>query len=257
MLTPLPLLTVEFVGDEIRAPEGLLYRTRPRIAVVRERSWTSGQVVIKTLSPEVVLAEALGSVLADLVRLPTPQAGIAILPGNNQPAFCSGLQLRDQVERYLEARRVVNPSVIADTIVFDLWTANDDRNMGGFVARIPDTGAPGEVELLAIDFESCRVLRGESSISINSLPRRHLLPRSDVRRYVGPSIDPRAPYRRMCERIAHVTEKEIRESFERVRYVEYGLFQPVSLPAWMDGAIKQLADRASRIGFIVEEVLHA
>jgi hypothetical protein len=73
------------------------------------------------------------------------------------------LEHRLPVDRLYRGGQIANPELIADAMVFDVWTCNVDRNLGNIVASSQHGGARGRVQILAIDFEKAHVLRGELS----------------------------------------------------------------------------------------------
>jgi hypothetical protein len=253
ILSPVRIYQLEAVVGDIVEHAGVAYKTKPKFGVVRQSGASHGQMVFKNHDVETVVAEALGSALADLVQLPVPPWGILEPSGSNHAWFGSEMQLRTHADDLIRRNQVMNLRVIADTLVFDAWTANDDRNMGGFVARIPTAGREEEVELLAIDFESCQLLRGRSVLMLNAEPVGKFRPRVEVRRHMTGMAD---PYRAMSERIAHLTEARIATAFDRLVIPSRGLIQPLPIP-WRDSAVRSLANRATRIGMLVQEVIHA
>lgn len=252
--TPLTLYILEANGIAIVEQDGVHYKTKPVTGVVRQAGTANGLVVMKNNDLETVIAECLGSALADLVGLSIPPWGITEAPGTNVPWFCSEMQLRTHAEDVLRRNQVLNPEIIADTIVFDIWTANDDRNMGGFVPHVPAHAPVNKVELLTIDFESCLLCRGKSIFEINSLPASRFRPRSEVSRHV-PTAD-RKPYERMCQRLALLRKEQLAAAFDRLAIPSRGILQPLPMQ-WRESAEAALLQRAHKIGFILQEVLDA
>lgn len=88
------------------------------------------------------------------------------------------MQFRSPVDTLLERGNVQNPVVIPRTIVFDVWIANRDRNVGNFVSRPNRGSGPPLVDLLAIDFEKAEVLRGElDQFSVTKIDPDNFWPR--------------------------------------------------------------------------------
>jgi hypothetical protein len=194
----------------------------------------------------------LGFALAELVHIPVTPWGFAALPRTSFPVFCSDYQDRGHAHDLLEAKRVTNPNIIADVVVFDVWVGNDDRNLGGFVGRIPETAARGNVELLAIDFEQSHVLRGESPLRLNERPSHSFLPRVEIRRYIPRGQNALGP---MLHRIEAISKERLEEAFDRLVFPADGFLQSVALPR-ADDTIRHLLARAQRIENLVSEVFH-
>ncbi len=243
--TPFPLILLDTCENPVEAPAGITYRTKPEVWIARN----GRRYVVKRDTVTTVVAEALGYGLAELVHLPVPPFALSRIKETPGFAFCSEYQARNDVLRYLERGQLVNPEIVGDTLVFDLWVANDDRNVMAFVGHIPETAALGQLEALAIDFECSQLLRGVSPISVNMLK---LAPRPEVKRYLQLGAD---PFTVMCRRIKALTDSQIAGVFNRLRFQGEAPLFPALYPVWADSAIRALINRASRIDALVNEVL--
>lgn len=238
------VLTLESVVGPVTPPAGITYRTAPAIGIVAGGK----RYVLKHNTVTTIVAELLGYGLAELVHVPVPGHGVARLLHAPRWTFCSAEQERLDLKCFLDRGRVVNSSAFFDTLVFDLWVGNDDRNWGGFVGAIPDTAAPGQVEMLAIDFECSHLLCGMSEIELNA--GKNLLPRIEIRQYLTRGIE---PFRPMVERLSAVSHQQIERVFDRLRFPDDGLIPELYPSAWAERAIQQLASRAARMERIVRE----
>jgi hypothetical protein len=236
---PLTLNVVQLLepGQKVEAPGNIVYSTSPKTAVGLD----GHDYILKGPEIEIIVAEAAAYLLARIVRLPVPEFGIASI--GDQPYFASRKAHIRNVEAYIRRGALTNTDVLLETIVFDVWIANVDRNMGNFVGDVADMEAR-RVRLLVIDFEKAACLRERTPLVIvPTINPRKLWPKDAL----GQILTGRPCPREFCDRIASVSEGEISHSLDMVARHVPGI-------PWMDSCIQVLRRRAEEIHHISREV---
>lgn len=235
---PLTLKIIEILepGQKVEGPRNVVYSTSPRVA-----PGSDGQYyIVKGPSVETIVAEATSYLLAAHVGLPIPEFGIASIDGS--PFFASREVHLRNVSTFIERALVKNPDALVETVVFDIWTANTDRNMGNFVGEWAADGR-NEVRVCAIDFEKSACLRERTPLVIvPTIDQNKFWPRDALGRILAGRPLPVA----FCDRIAAVTERTINGCLELVR-------AHVDIP-WADSCARVLRNRARSIRRLAEEV---
>ena len=234
---------IDLVDEPRRAhaPNGVIYSTAPRIA----HGLDGYQYFIKGPDPAVVIAETLGYLLAGCVGLAVPGFALCRAPQGGEVLFASrAVPTRSGIAVLAERGRVTNPELMGECFAFDTWTANTDRNDGNFVG---DVVSGGRVHLLAIDFESARILRGIDRFSINMIAARDFKPRGLAGQhcFAGSFPDP------MCKEIAKMTPEAMGGIMDDVSAAIGGAF------TWRDAAADFLLHRAANIRTLADEVWNA
>jgi hypothetical protein len=149
----IPTISIVTLIDRspVIAPEGLVYSTSPLSCLDTE----GNSYVVKGPEPNIVVAEALGYMLALELGIGVPEFAFAKFQDSSALWFASkkmetGLRDVSPILRSGGARYAIFLSELA---VFDAWVANLDRNIGNLLI------APG-LGLIAIDFEKSQALRG-------------------------------------------------------------------------------------------------
>lgn len=227
------------------APPGVVYASSPRVAVARDgvRYFFKGPAI------EVVVAEAVGYMLAGEVGLPVPEWALCQAPGGGGVLFASrAAKISSGVLALLRAGKTTNPGMLPHCLAMDVWTANTDRNAGSLVADpAHDPGRPGAVELLAIDFERAQVLRGTDFLTVGSLDDRELWPRGEIADLCRGLAHPAEA----CARIARVRRTRLDGMFDRLAVA---LVREIP---WAASAARQLEQRGERIESLVRRVWRA
>ena len=140
------------------AGSSLVYSTNPR-------SWTDANgagYVVKGPEPEVVIAEAVAYELAAVVGLPTPGYALAKKPNDPRIYFASHKleNCARNVVPWLDGASDAHARAVSELITFDIWIANEDRNLGGFLG----VGSADSLSLRFIDFEKSIALRGPAPL---------------------------------------------------------------------------------------------
>ena len=200
------------------------------------------QVVLKGPERGVVFAEASAYELANLIDLPVPPHGLCTVPGHPDPWFCcEKLDGRFPVDYWWQNERLANRNDLYDTIVFDVWIGNHDRNMGNLVLHSEDHF----IRLHAIDFERAAVLRGEPDrFTLNTWEARRFWPRERLGRLVRGAAIPWPT----CERIQELRESQIDGVMQEVR-MDMDL---ADIP-WLDASASALVERKARLRELVQE----
>jgi hypothetical protein len=237
-------ITIDVPPEPAHPAPRMVYRTRPQIGYA-----TDGRMFyLKGPAPEIVVAEVLGYTLATQVGLPVPGAALCRLRGEQAIYFASeAVGYHSALDRLVRSEDVYNPNFLGDCIAFDVWTANDDRNIGNIVGRSVPGTEPGTVELLAIDFEQAHILHGDDFLAIGAMPPRGWWPK-DV---LGSKCRGLSQPDDMCMRIGVVTRDRLDGIMHSVMMAMD--FQPVP---WAERAAFQLANRASKISTLVREAWH-
>jgi hypothetical protein len=209
-----------------------------------------GEFVIKGPDTRVVFAEAAAYEPATRIGIDVPEHGLCRLPGEAAVRFCCRkLRGRFPVDYWIDHERLVNRSLIPETIAFDVWTGNHDRNMGNFVEdEAKDAQGGFRVKLYAIDFEKAAILRGEPDrFTLTTWPPTRFWPVEELGRLCRRFTIPHAA----CMRIGSLTRDQIAGILEQVR-----LDMDVPDIPWFDTAVDLLDGRARDIATLVQEAWH-
>ena len=230
--------------EPVRSENDIIYSTNPgRTQATNEKFY-----ILKGPSVEVVVAEALGYRLAEAVGIDVPPCALCRHPRTGAVYFASEEMPIRSVELLFELGGVQNPSIIQDCFAFDVWVANVDRNIGGFVAaQLDHTGR--HVRVYSIDYERCNVLRGVSGIAITALENRKL---KTADHFVARRCFSGAFPAVACAAIQAFSAAGINDIFAEVATA----LAPASIP-WMDSAAKFLHLRSQQIAVIAREVWNA
>ena len=223
-------------GVRVIAPEGAVYSTNPRKADA-----TDGKsYIIKGPETEIVTAEVCAHLLADLVELKVPDFGIADVDG--QLYFASQeIQVRN-AESFIRRNRIENADILTQTIVFDIWLANRDRNIWNFVGQTPAN--TGKIGLFAIDFEKSAALCERTPlVSIPMIDPKLFWPRGDLGQLMRGAVRPQA----RIERIRSLTREQISHCVT-VTAAHVPQF------TWGDSTIEVLRRRSTAIESLCREV---
>lgn len=234
----LTLKSIELLdpGQKITGPPNVIYSCNPRIA----GGLDNFGYVLKGPDIEIVAAEACAHLLAQAVELPVPEFGVAPIDGNMYFASRE-VQIRN-VQRFLAARKIQNPATLYETIAFDVWVANTDRNLGNFVGEM--AANEGAVRIVPIDFEKSATIRERTPIvSVPLIEPRRLWPHDDLGRIACGGQIPDA----FCEKIAALPRARIDHAMQ---------VATAHLPAftWGDNSAQVLEVRARRIRQLCREV---
>lgn len=226
----------------VTPPQGLVYSTNPMHA----RATDGHTYILKGPETSVVFAEAACYQLAALVGLSVPPCRLCTLPGSGSVVFASReLRTRSALETIVRTGRTLNPELLEETIAFDVWVANEDRNMGNIVGEPHVTNGTGIVRLYAIDFEKAAVLAGIDRFSVTAMPAAKFWPTGVLGDLCGGLTVPTE----FCGRISEVQRPAIAGL---VQQTVWDLNMP-QVP-WIDTAIDVLVQRAARIVALVHEV---
>jgi len=147
LLPRLPVLRLISGGDAVKGPDGIVYSTAPE-------SWLAddgNHYVVKGPGVGLVAAEAVSYQLARAVGLAVPEFVLGQKEGESDLYFASRkMDLRD-IEPWLSMDRAKTLASVARIVVFDVWVANRDRNLGNLLP--PHSSHTGSDEVVAIDFE--------------------------------------------------------------------------------------------------------
>lgn len=235
---PLTLRMVEVLepGQKVEGPANVVYSTSPTVAPGSD----GYDYFLKGPEAETLVAEATSYLLAAFLGLPVPEFGIASIDG--APFFASRAVMLRNVSTFIERSWVANPSVLVETVVFDIWTANTDRNMGNFVGEWAGDGQR-EVRVCAIDFEKSACLCERTPLVIvPTIDQDRFWPRDTL----GNALAGRPLPVLFCDRIAAVTEDSIRRCLDLVT-------AHVDIP-WADSCVRVLKNRAQSIRRLAQEV---
>lgn len=240
MPTPVALLNQPV---PVQPRNGVVYSTAPHVG-----SDASGNFrwYVKDRDVKIVFAELCAYALAEAVGVATPPCGIWIEPQTEVKWFaCREVLGRSGVvEELLDGTAPTSP--VLDCAVFDVWIANVDRNEGGFVARSP---RPGQLEVLAIDFEKARTLDGTSRFELATLPASSFLPSGRIANLVKASAIPAGALMRIesmgSQRIANIVHSAVQA---------VGGTQVIG---WTESTISVLETRAANIRSLSREVWSA
>lgn len=185
-------ISLEGPPAPVRAPDGLIYSTAPKEALA-----TNGAAyIIKGPGPALVFSEYAAYELAGMVGIPVPEHALCTVSGLVHFASRK-LRYRFAPEDIVRLGHAENADVLGATAAFDIWIANDDRNVGNFVAN-PGATQNG-VRLYAIDFEGAHGLRGvKDQFTVATLPVRSMMPKEPL----GAICRRQALPQSTCDRIA-------------------------------------------------------
>jgi hypothetical protein len=239
---------IKLIAEPDPVPSGgLVYSTRPRVG----RSTEGTQFYVKGPDTSVLVAEAVAYELADEVGLRVPDWAWCRGPSDGKVYFAScGRRIRIAMDILLQREQLQRVEFLGACIAFDIWIANDDRNMGGIVAE-PIGGRTGsEVSFVAIDFEKSAILRGVNRFEVTErYPPWNCRPKDELARHCTGIPVPSG----FCDRIAGVSEELIGETFARVAS-DLGAEHRVE---WADSACSFLASRGRQIHQLVSEAWNA
>ncbi len=222
-------------GVPMEAPRGLVYSTAPRSA----RATDGHDYVIKAPDdPGSIAAEAVAYQLADMVDVPTPPFAIGTdIAGRTVFASRKLTDVMRDCEPWIAKTR----DAIAAVLVLDAWLFNNDRNIGGLLARLD---RDGRVAIVAIDFEqSWAVRKQHPSIETAQLDPKTLWPRGDLGKALKGTPFPAAAITR-CRQVSDETLAAVTE----------GVHQVVPGYTWHDATAHILGWRRDRLEAIVREV---
>lgn len=226
----------------VTPPKGLIYSTKP----LHARATDGHTYILKGPETSVVFAEAACYQLAAHVGLSVPPCRLCTLPGSGGVLFASReLRTRSALETLVTTGKVLNPELLEETIAFDVWVANEDRNMGNIVGEPRATNGTGTVKLYAIDFEKAAVLAGTDRFTVTAMPAARFWPTGVLGDLCGSLTVPTG----FCARISAVQRAAVAGL---VQQTVWDLNMP-QVP-WIDTAIDVLVQRASRIVTLVNEV---
>lgn len=208
-----------------------------------------GDVVVKGPDLGVVFSEAAGYTFATGLGIPVPPFGVCQVPGEDGLSFCcKKLRGRFPIDHWVEHELAANNEMIPQTIVFDIWVGNHDRNMGNFIEDAGELRAAGQDDgtmIFAIDFEKSAVLRGEPDwLTLNAWPATRFWPSDDLGRLCRrfePSEDCMA-------KIEAMSDDEIDGTLRRVHFD----MDAPTIP-WLDRTIRTLSERRDRLRDLVHE----
>jgi hypothetical protein len=236
-------ITIVDEPQRLRSENGVVYSTQPLVAYTTD----DRRYVLKGPSPNIVAAEAIGYMLAGFVGIPTPPFGLCRHPGTGEVHFASEMMSVRSIESCLSVPGLVeNPEVVVDCVALDVWLANVDRNIGGFVGEIV-SNQPLRVRAFSIDFERCSVLNGTSPIMVNALePRKLQSSDAAIQRLLEGKKFPSDA----CSRIARVSSTSIESAFAEVSAA-------IQMVPWRSGADIFVHQRAQNIATLAAEVWNA
>jgi hypothetical protein len=199
--------------------------------------------IIKGPDPRLVFAEYAAYELAALAGIPVPEHALCMIPGRGDVYFASRkLPYRFAPEDLWEHDHVENREMLAETAVFDIWIANDDRNVGNLVAGKGD--GDGRIRWYAIDFERAKALRGQEDLfTIMGVHPKQMWPKEQLGRFCSGLQVPRP----VCDRIADLGRA--------VEPIVDAWNSDLALPRvdWCERTATVLSQRASRIHHLVQE----
>jgi hypothetical protein len=241
----MPLQRILLLDEPIRVqgPPGFVFSTSPRLATA-----TSGATyVLKGPQKEIVVAEAVAYELAEMVGLKVPEFGIADVPGEGVVFASKEVPggRSSSLELLLGEGVTQNSELLTHCVAFDVWVANDDRNIGNVIVE-PSLTPSGAITaiLYAIDFEKGQVLRGTNMILVDAIDPRKFWPLEALGRLCRGTACPAD----FCEAIKAVNQDQIEGVFERVAWEIGG-----GIP-WRESAVYQLVKRGRKIIEMTREV---
>lgn len=232
--------------QQVEAPPGMVYSTDPHEAMAEDGM----DYILKGPDASVVFAEAAAYELAGLLDLPVPPCAGCIDPASTDVWFGSReMQSRFSLDHLLARDRVQNSSMIPQTIVFDVWIGNPDRNMGNFVGATVGTDGTSAVNLRAIDFEKAQVLRGDrDEFRVTAMDPEGFWPAGELGEICSGFTLPTT----VCDEIQRLVEGG------RIAGVLEQLVWDLDFPdvPWLDAAVRLLTSRGHDIRMWAEEAWH-
>jgi hypothetical protein len=236
---PLDHILIVNEPEPVTSPDGLVYSTHPRTALAKD----GNLYYLKGPELEVVVAEAVGYELASMVGLPVPHYALCHVPGDGI-CFASRELPTQSLEPLLERGRITNPAFLPSCIAFDIWVANEDRNLNNLVAIPRVLAAGAHAELYAIDFEKSHILRGTDFLTVGAMESQRFWPTGLLGTFCASCQFPDGP----CDTISEIRQEQIEGIFERLSWSLDG-----ARITWAESATHQLASRARRINVLAEE----
>lgn len=232
----LPSIGLVDSGQPVEAPSNIVYSTAPRTAL----SMDGQHYVLKGPDINVVVAELSAYVLAGLANLPVPEFGIAATAEGTFFA-CREVKIRN-VSHWITAGKLTNASILVQTVVFDIWIANVDRNFGNFVGL--SLLSDGRIELRAIDFEKSVALRGKYPLTtVPMVEPKDFWPRESL----GELLKGKPIPHEFCDTIRSIPGDAILRALNTVS---------ASIPGmdWAESSEKVIKSRANDIHKLVRDV---
>lgn len=182
-----------------------------------------------------------------MVELPVPEWVYARKQGVPHLLFGSRLieGYRD-LEPWLRANLISNRLDLAKMIAFDVWIANNDRNMGNIIGDANKYNKEEGIKAVAIDFERSKVLRGKTPVmeTSNILPSS-LWPCETLGRLLAGEPEPDAQW---LNRVTNLDKDDIIQAIGVVQ-------RSLGLPAdWCVSTSNLLVQRVRNLTNLVAEV---
>jgi hypothetical protein len=216
------------LGQPVRGPRGVVYSCHPTRAPTATRDHFLKGPELNVLVPEVI-----AHLLARMVGLAVPQFGVALW--GDKVYFASEEVQNQNVGAWVKRKAIANPQVMLEAVVFDIWLANQDRNLGNFVGEVDQTSH--KMHLYAIDFEKSLTLRGPHPItSVPTVDPRKFWPRDEL----GRLLRGERPPTYFCERISAIPRNGIEVCFDK-------LMAHIGRVPWSENSVKVLTDRARNL----------
>lgn len=186
---------------------GAVFSTAPR----HHLDSTGAAFIAKGPNVDLVAAEALGSLLADLVELPRPEFALS---DEVPPRFASRVLsnvMRDATD-YLCGDMALWEQ-LGEIFAFDVWIGNTDRNHDNLLLGLTDRGP----QLILIDFEKSFMLRRPSLMK--SLSSADLHPRWIPRGRPSAELEPifKLGIKRGIRAIGSLTESDLRRVVDHLQ----------------------------------------
>lgn len=237
-----PLIQLIDKGIKVATPENVVYSTDPHRA-----NGLDGKVYfVKGPELEIVIAEVVAHLLARDLQLRVPDFGV-VLSAEDAPLFasCEVPHCHRTVDDWIVRRRITNHDLLPRLVVFDIWVANKDRNIGNLVGAEVQTGTDVKIALVAIDFEKSVAIRGPYPLTtVDTIPVRQLWPSG----ILGDLVQGVPCPGDFCETIEHVSESQIEAAFASIES-RLGTEVP-----WKESSVSVLMKRAKKIRKLVAEV---
>lgn len=230
-------------GTKVTAPENVFYSTDPR----KVMGVDGHTYFVKGPGYDIVVAEAVAHLLAKEVGLKVPDFGIVLAEDGQAPSFASREvpQCLREVDSWILRKRVTNLDILPRLVVFDVWVANKDRNIGNIVGSEVQLGADVKITLTAIDFEKSIALRGPYPMTtVNMIPPSKLWPSGTL----GDMIKGISIPEDFCATIEHVSESQMENAFASVE-AHFG--EEVD---WKKSTVRVLQVRSAKIRELLREV---
>jgi hypothetical protein len=223
-------------GTLVVPPPGIVFSTQPKLV----RGQDGNTYFMKGPDHNIVVAEVLSHLLARAVNLPVPEFSITVIGGDI--FFLSKEEKVRPTENWIEQKRLSNPEVLSQTIVFDIWVANWDRNLGNFVGRILRDG-DSLIRLLPIDFEKSAALRGPAPITtVPTIKPSDFWPSGRLSTLMKGTELPDD----FCRTVAALKDSDLMKCVEAAKQaIEFD---------WNESVLNVLSSRATRIRALAHEV---